>query len=35
MTFNQFLEKTIEKTLWIWLPIHAFRRLIKEVRSKK
>lgn len=35
MTLNQFLEKTILKTLWLWLPIHAFKRLFKEMRGRK
>jgi hypothetical protein len=30
MTLNQFLEKTIVKTLWLWLPFHALKKLLKE-----
>lgn len=35
MTFDDFLKKTIEKSLWVWLPFHAFRRLIREYRQQK
>lgn len=34
MTLNAFLEKTITKTLWLWLPFHALKRLIKEILAK-
>jgi hypothetical protein len=32
---NPFLLKWITKTLWIWLPIAALPRLIREVIFKK
>jgi len=28
---NKFIEKWLKKTLWLWLPIHAFYRLTKEM----
>jgi F0F1-type ATP synthase membrane subunit a len=31
---NDFLEKFLKKTLWIWLPFHAFKRLTREFREK-
>lgn len=34
MTLNEFLEKTIRKFLWLWLPFHAFKKLTKEMREK-
>jgi hypothetical protein len=34
MTLNDFLEKTIKKFLWLWLPFHALKRLSKEFRQK-
>lgn len=33
--FNAFLDRWLRKTLWIWLPIFAFWRLIREVILKK
>jgi len=35
MTFNKFMEHCIVKTMWLWLPIHAFFRLSKELRGRK
>jgi hypothetical protein len=32
---NGFLMKWISKTVWLWLPIIALPRLIKEVIFKK
>lgn len=32
---NGFIDKWVTKTLWIWLPIHGLKRLIKEVILKK
>ena len=32
---NQFWDKWVKKTLWIWLPFYALQRLIKEVILKK
>ena len=32
---NQFWDKWVRKTLWLWLPFYAFQRLIKEVILKK
>lgn len=32
---NGFFDKWAKKTLWIWLPIHGLKRLIKEVILKK
>ena len=32
---NQFFDKWLRKTLWIWLPFYALQRLIKEVIIKK
>lgn len=34
MTLNDFLEKTIKKFIWLWLPFHAFKRLTKEFRER-
>lgn len=34
MTLNDFLEKTIKKYLWLWLPFHALKRLSKEFGEK-
>jgi len=34
MGLNDFLEKTIKKTLWLWLPFHALKRLTKEFAEK-
>ncbi len=31
---NQFFEKLLKKTLWIWLPFGAFKRLWKEILVK-
>jgi hypothetical protein len=35
MPLNDFLEKTVAKTVWLWLPFHAFKRLSKEYRERK
>jgi len=32
---NQFWDKWVKKTLWIWLPFYALQRLIKEAILKK
>jgi hypothetical protein len=32
---NKFGNKWTKKTLWLWLPIYALRRLIREVIFKK
>ncbi len=34
---NQFLEKFLKKTLWLWLPFFAFGVLVKQFldRPKK
>lgn len=34
MSLNDFLEKMIKKTLWLWLPFHALKRLTREFRDK-
>lgn len=34
MSLNDVLEKTVTKTLWLWLPIHALIRLVKEFRER-
>ena len=34
MTLNDFMEKTIKSTLWLWLPFHALKRLSKEFGKK-
>ncbi len=31
---NQFFEKLLKKTLWLWLPFAAFIRLWKEILVK-
>lgn len=32
---NKFGQRWVEKTIWLWLPIYALPRLIKEVILKK
>jgi hypothetical protein len=32
---NQFWDKWVGKTLWIWLPFYALQRLVKTVILKK
>jgi hypothetical protein len=32
---NKFFDKWVLKTLWIWLPFYALRRLFIEVVLKK
>lgn len=32
---NKFFDKWILKTLWLWLPFYALRRLFIEVVLKK
>jgi hypothetical protein len=32
---NQFWDKWVRRTLWLWLPFYAFQRLIREVILKK
>ena len=34
MLLNDFGEKVLNETLWLWLPIRAFGRLVKEYREK-
>gem|GEM_PF-697128 len=34
MSLNDFLEKTIKRFLWLWLPFHALKRLSKEFSEK-
>ncbi|EKE19954.1 MAG: hypothetical protein ACD_8C00076G0001 [uncultured bacterium] len=34
LTFSDFLEKIVKKTLWLWLPFHALNRLSKEFSEK-
>ena len=34
MGLNDFLEKTIKKYVWLWLPFHAIKRLSREFREK-
>jgi uncharacterized membrane protein YbaN (DUF454 family) len=34
MSLNDFLEKTIKRFLWLWLPFHALKRLSKEFQKK-
>ena len=34
MTVNDFIEKEIKKTLWLWLPFHALWRLSGEFKDK-
>jgi hypothetical protein len=34
MTVNDFIEKIVKKTLWLWLPIHALKRLSREFKDK-
>lgn len=35
MSVDDFFKKIWLKTMWLWLPIHAFFRLTKELREKK
>lgn len=35
MSLNDFLEKMIKKTLWLWLPFHALKRLTRELKEKQ
>jgi hypothetical protein len=35
LTLNEFLQKTIMAFLWLWLPLHAFKRLSKEFLERK
>ncbi|HRZ95303.1 MAG TPA: hypothetical protein P5262_01915 [Candidatus Moranbacteria bacterium] len=28
---NAFLDKWVKKTLWLWLPFYALRRLVREM----
>lgn len=38
MNVNQSLDKTLKKTLWLWLPFFAFTLLIKwliDARRKR
>lgn len=30
-TTNSFQDKWTKKTLWIWLPIYGFWRLVREI----
>jgi hypothetical protein len=32
---DDFFKNIWLKTLWIWLPIHALKRLSRELRDKK
>lgn len=32
--FNEFLDKWLKKTLWIWLPFFALYTLTKELMKK-
>jgi len=32
---NKFFDKWLERTLWIWLPIYALPRLIKDIILKE
>lgn len=34
LPLNDFLEKTVKKFIWLWLPFHALKRLTKEFRKK-
>lgn len=34
LTLNDFIEKIVKKTLWLWLPFHALKRLTKEFNKK-
>jgi len=34
-SLNKFFDKWVVKTLWIWLPFYALRKLLKELGSKK
>jgi hypothetical protein len=34
MTPNDFIEKTLTRFLWLWLPFHALNRLVKECKKK-
>lgn len=34
MNLNDTLENIARKTLWIWLPFVAFKKLLKEFREK-
>lgn len=31
---NQFWDKWVKRTLWMWLPFYALQRLVKEVIFK-
>ena len=32
---NQFIEKLLKKTLWLWLPFYGLYYLTKEVFFKR
>ncbi len=34
MDIHKMGEKVIRKTLWIWLPIFAFKKLFREFMSR-
>jgi len=34
MILNEWLEKILTATLWMWLPFRACGRLLKELREK-
>lgn len=31
MTINDFVDKFLRKTLWIWLPFYALNRLVRRI----
>ena len=35
LSIDDFFKKIWAKTLWIWLPFHALKRLSKELWEKK
>jgi len=34
MTLNDFLDKFLRATLWIWLPFYVLPKLFNEVRER-
>jgi len=34
MTFNDFLDRFLRVTLWIWLPFHVLPGLLHDAKEK-
>jgi len=32
---NQWLDKSLKKSLWLWLPFYAFFDLIRQLGERK